>query len=100
MIFGHRDFVQRYPVATKRVLRAVVKASTVCALEPERGARFMVGKGYTERYEHPLATVKELPYGRWREYDAEDSVRFYALRLHEVGMIKSSPQKILSQGTD
>ena len=27
-------------------------------------------------------------------------VRFYALRLHEAGMIKSSPQKIIAQGTD
>jgi NitT/TauT family transport system substrate-binding protein len=27
-------------------------------------------------------------------------VRFYALRLHEAGMIKSAPQKILAQGTD
>ena len=44
--------------------------------------------------------VKELPYDRWREYDPEDTVRFYALRLHEVGMIKSSPQKIIAQGTD
>ena len=32
--------------------------------------------------------------------DPEDTVRFYALRLHEAGMIKSSPQKILAQGTD
>ena len=30
----------------------------------------------------------------------EDTVRFYALRLHEAGMIKSSPQKVLAQGTD
>ena len=30
----------------------------------------------------------------------EDTVRFYALRLHEVGMLKSSPQKLLAQGTD
>jgi hypothetical protein len=29
-----------------------------------------------------------------------DTVRFYALRLHEAGMIKSTPQKILAQGTD
>jgi NitT/TauT family transport system substrate-binding protein len=29
-----------------------------------------------------------------------DTVRFYALRLNEIGMIKSSPQKIISQGTD
>ena len=37
--------------------------------------------------------MQEVPYGKWREYDPEDTVRFYALRLHEVGMIKSSPQK-------
>jgi NitT/TauT family transport system substrate-binding protein len=27
-------------------------------------------------------------------------MRFYALRLHEVGMIKSSPNKIIAEGTD
>jgi len=36
----------------------------------------------------------------WREYDPEDTVRFYALRLRELGMIKSSPQKIIADGTD
>jgi len=41
-----------------------------------------------------------VPYDRWREYDPEDSLRFYALRLHEVGMIKSSPSRILAEGTD
>jgi hypothetical protein len=30
----------------------------------------------------------------------EAVLRFYALRLHEAGLIKSSPQKILAQGTD
>ena len=44
--------------------------------------------------------MREVPYGRWREYAPEDTVRFYALRLHEVGIIKSSPQKILAEGTD
>jgi NitT/TauT family transport system substrate-binding protein len=47
-----------------------------------------------------VQALKELPYGTWREYDAEDTVRFYALRLHEAGMIKSTPQKIIAQGTD
>jgi NitT/TauT family transport system substrate-binding protein len=37
---------------------------------------------------------------RWRDYDPEDTVRFYALRLHEAGMLKSTPQKIIAQGTD
>ncbi len=44
--------------------------------------------------------MKELPYGKWREYDPEDATRFYALRLHEAGMIKAGPQKILAQATD
>ena len=44
--------------------------------------------------------MKEIRYSRWRDYHPEDTIRFYALRLHEVGMMKSTPQKILAQGTD
>jgi NitT/TauT family transport system substrate-binding protein len=44
--------------------------------------------------------LNEVPYDKWREYDAEDTIRFYALRLHETGFIKSSPQKIIADGTD
>ena len=44
--------------------------------------------------------MQEIPYNKWREYDPEETVRFYALRLHEAGMIKSNPQKIIAQGTD
>jgi NitT/TauT family transport system substrate-binding protein len=44
--------------------------------------------------------MKDVPYARWRDYDAEDTLRFYALRLHEAGMIRSSPQKIIATGTD
>jgi NitT/TauT family transport system substrate-binding protein len=41
-----------------------------------------------------------VPYGKWRDYDPEDTLRFYALRLHEAGMIKSSPDRILAEGAD
>jgi NitT/TauT family transport system substrate-binding protein len=44
--------------------------------------------------------MKEVPYGKWREYEPADTVRFYALRLYEDGWIKSTPQNILAQGTD
>jgi NitT/TauT family transport system substrate-binding protein len=60
----------------------------------------MVEGGYTPRYDYALESVRELPYGQWREYNPEDTIRFYALRLHEAGMIASSPQKIIAQGTD
>jgi NitT/TauT family transport system substrate-binding protein len=100
MLAGNRQFVRKNPVATKRALRAILKANARCATEPERVARFLVDRGYTTDYDYAVQTLKELPYGRWREYDPEDTARFYALRLHEGGMIKSSPQKVLAQATD
>jgi NitT/TauT family transport system substrate-binding protein len=99
-VAAHRDFVRKRPVATKRALRATLKAADLCASEPERAARFLVDQGFAQHYDLMVQTLKELPYLQWRAYDAADTVRFYALRLHEVGMIKSSPQKILAEGTD
>lgn len=100
MVAGNREFVHEYPAATKRALRALLKAMDICGREPERAARLLVDKGYTSNYEYAVQALKEIPYGNWREYNPEDTVRFYALRLHEVGMIKSSPQKIIAEGTD
>jgi NitT/TauT family transport system substrate-binding protein len=99
VVAAHRDFVSKYPVATKRALRSMVKAVDVCALEPERVARFLVDKGYA-RFEYTLQALRDVPYAKWRDYDPEDAVRFYALRLHEAGLIRSSPQKIIAMGTD
>jgi NitT/TauT family transport system substrate-binding protein len=100
MATGNRDFVRKHPVATKRALRAILKSTDICALEPERAARAIVDKGFTPRYDYALQTMKDVPYDKWRVYDPADTVRFYALRLYEAGMIKSGPQKILAQGTD
>jgi len=97
---GNREFVRNYPVATKRVLRALLKATDICAAEPEWAAQRLVDGGFTERYDYALQTLSEVPYNVWREFDPEDSMRFYALRLHEVDMIKSSPNAILAEGTD
>jgi NitT/TauT family transport system substrate-binding protein len=100
LMTGNREFVRKHPAATKRALRAILKADQVCALEPERAARLLVDKGFTPSYDYALQTMKDVPYGKWREYDPEDTLRFYALRLHEAGMITSSPQKLIAQGTD
>jgi NitT/TauT family transport system substrate-binding protein len=100
MLGGNKEFVQKYPVATKRVLRAVLKAADLCASEPAGTARQMVDRGFTDHYDFALQALNEVPYDKWREYDAEDTVRFFSLRLHEIGMIKSSPQKIIADGTD
>jgi len=100
LLIGSRDYVRNYPVATKRVLRAILKANELCATEPARAARRLVDGGFTDRYDYALQTLTELPYDKWRDYDPEDTVRFYALRLREAGMTKSSPQKIIADGTD
>jgi NitT/TauT family transport system substrate-binding protein len=102
MVTANKGFVEKYPTATKRALHAIMKATDICAREPERVARFLVDKGYTANFKYALQTMKEMAmcYGHWREYDSADTIRFYSLQLHEIGMIKSSPQKIIAQGTD
>lgn len=100
IVFANQDFVRAHPVATKRYLRAVLKAADICATEPERAAGRLVEAGFANRYDYALQTLNELPYDRWREFDPEDALRFYALRLHEAGMIDSTPKKILADGTD
>jgi NitT/TauT family transport system substrate-binding protein len=100
LALSSREFVRKHPVATKRALRAILKAADLCAQEPERVARALVDGKYTSRYDLALQIVKEIPYNRWREYDPEDTIRYYALRLHEIGMIKSSPRQIIARGTD
>jgi NitT/TauT family transport system substrate-binding protein len=100
MIAGQREFIRTHPVATKRALRALFKGNEVCAQEPARVARLLVDQGYTTEYAYALQTLQEIPYGAWRDYNPEDTVRFYALRLHEAGMLKNSPQKLIAQGTE
>ena len=100
MIIGHREFVRKHPVATKRAVRAILKAADICSREPERAARYMVKKGYEANYDIALEVVKEVSYNAWRTLHPEDTLRFHALRLHEVGMIKSDPNKLIAQGTD
>jgi NitT/TauT family transport system substrate-binding protein len=100
MIAGNKEFVRKNPVATKRAVRAILKASMMCATEPERAARLLVDRGFATNYDYSLQMLKDLPYNRWRELDSSDAVRFYALRLHELGLIKSDPKKIIAQGTD
>jgi NitT/TauT family transport system substrate-binding protein len=95
---GNREFVRSHPVATKRALRAILKAANFCAAEPERAARLVADQGY--RYDYSLQTMREIRYARWQDYDPEDTIRFYSLRLREAGMIKSTPNGIIARGTD
>ena len=100
MISATTDYVDRYPVTTKRVLRAILKSADLCASDPQWVAQQMVDRDFVPSYDYALQTLKDIRYDRWRDYDPEDAMRFYSLRMQETGMIKSSPQKIIADGTD
>ena len=100
MLMGSREFVRNHPVATKRVMRAILKAADLCASQPERAARSLVDGGFAPRYDYAVQTLSDVPFDKWREYDPEDTIRYYALRLHEIGRIKSIPQEVIAQNTD
>jgi NitT/TauT family transport system substrate-binding protein len=97
---ANRAFAQKHPVATKRALRAIVKATDICAAEPERVARSLVERGFLKEHDYSLQALREVPYRRWRQYDSADTIRFLALRMHETGVIKSNPQRIIADGMD
>lgn len=100
MLGARREFVQNNPVATKRVVRAIMRTTDICATSPDRAASLLVDRGFASRRDLTAQAFREIPYDRWREYDAEDTVRFYALQLRDTGFIRSSPQKIIAGGTD
>ena len=101
LLAANRAFVEKHPVATKRSLRAFVKAADLCGLEPDRVARSLVDQRRTPRYDYAAQALREVGYtGKWREYDPENTLRFHALRLREIGFVKNTPPKLIAQSTD
>jgi NitT/TauT family transport system substrate-binding protein len=99
-VVGGAEYVARYPVATKRVLRAVLKAADLCASQPKWAARRLVDRGFDSNYDLVLQTLADIRYDRWRDFEIEDSARFFALRMREVGLIDVNPNQIIASGTD
>jgi NitT/TauT family transport system substrate-binding protein len=100
MISATSNYVDKYPIATKRILRAMFKAADLCASDPASVAQRLVEQNFVTGYDYAFQTLGDIRYDRWREYDPEASLRFYALRMLEIGMIQSSPQQIIADGTD
>jgi NitT/TauT family transport system substrate-binding protein len=100
MLIGNGDFVRRNPIATKRVVRAMMMATDICAAKPDWVARQLVDRRFTTRYDYARQGLDDVSYRAWRGYDAEDAVRFWALRERELGLITSPPDQIIATGTD
>ncbi|WP_164783653.1 MULTISPECIES: ABC transporter substrate-binding protein [unclassified Mesorhizobium] len=100
MLAVNAAYAEKHPAATKRVIRAILKSADICASEPELVARLLVDEGRIERHDYAVQSLREVPYMNWRDYDPEDTVRFFSLRLHEAGIVKSNPNEIIANGTD
>jgi NitT/TauT family transport system substrate-binding protein len=100
MLAGTKEYVSKYPVATKRVMRALLKAVDLCASEPKSVAIQLTDGSLRSRSDYAQAILTEVRYDRWREFDAEDTLRFYAVQMHDAVMLKSDPKRIIAQGTD
>jgi NitT/TauT family transport system substrate-binding protein len=100
MIASTADYVGRYPTAAKRVMRALFKAMDACVSKPELAAQQLSSGRLRSQSDYALELLTEVRYDRWREFEPEDTLRFYALRMHEAGMIKSDPNKIIAAGTE
>ncbi len=102
MVTGHSDFMEKNPVATRRALRAILKANDIVAADPELALRILMEKGIWTKAEtkYILQAIREIPYDLWRDYNPEETIRFYALRLREVGLIRTQPEEFIERHTD
>ena len=86
--------------ATAAMDASRLKAADICAEQPEHVARYLQQKGIEPRYDVSLDVLTRLPYHHWRDWNVEDTLRFHALRLKDVGMIQSAPNDLIARCTD
>jgi NitT/TauT family transport system substrate-binding protein len=100
MMYGNAQWVRDHPIATKGFLRALYQAADFCTLDPAGSAQQLVDSGFATHYDDALQTIEDITYDRWHEFDSEDAMRFYALRLHEAGMLNNSPNALIAGGAN
>lgn len=102
LMLGTRQFITKYPIATKRALRALMRANDLVAEDPAMAAKLVVDMGIRNKSEEKYLAMAfdEIPYEKWRYYNPEDTIRFYSLRLKELGLIDYAPNDIIEQNTN
>jgi NitT/TauT family transport system substrate-binding protein len=102
MLLGRRDFIRNNPIATRKVIRSILRANDLVSQDPAMAAQLLVDRKLrkADDQEFMAQSLREIPYDKWRHYNPEDTVRFWALRLKEIGLIKHSPQEYISKNTD
>jgi len=102
MILGRRDFIGNNPIATRKVIRSILRANDLVSKDPAMAAQMLVDRKLRKADDQEFVeqAFREIPYDKWRHYSPEDTIRFWALRLKELGLIKYSPQEIIDRNTD
>ena len=101
MITGRREFIRHNPIATRKVIRSILRANDLVSQDPAMAAQLLVDRKLrkADDQEFMVQALRGIPYDKWRHYSPEDSIRFWALRLKEIGLIKHSPQEYIGKNT-
>jgi NitT/TauT family transport system substrate-binding protein len=102
-LVANRNWARRYPIATKRVTRAVLRAADVVTKDRAYAAREYVARFVPtprpNEVEIVSEVIRDLSFD-WRDIDPEETLRFFALRLADANLVKSTSQQIIAQGSD
>jgi NitT/TauT family transport system substrate-binding protein len=98
-LVANRDWARKNPAATKRVTRAVLRATDATAKDKPRAAHEYVTRFPGTDEEIVNEVIADLSY-EWRDLDPEETLRFFALRLADAKLVRSTPQQIIAQGSD
>ena len=66
----------------------------------ELAAQWLVDEGQSPNIDFAMRTLNDLAYDAWDSYDPEDTLRFFALRMHKLGLIKKSPEVLVEEIAD
>jgi NitT/TauT family transport system substrate-binding protein len=99
-IVTNRAFYEAKPIAARRALRAVLRAIDYANAEPDAAAQRLFDESWVRPLIYAQRAMQQVPYNVWRTHEPEDSLRFFALRLGEAGLIGSTPEEIIETGTD
>jgi len=98
-LVANREWTRRYPIATKHVTRAVLRATDAAAKDHQRAAHDSVAGGYPKDGSLVVESMAMAGYN-WRDLEPEETLRFWGVRLKAVNLIKSTPQQLIQSGTD
>jgi NitT/TauT family transport system substrate-binding protein len=104
MLATNRDWAKNNPVALKRATRAILRGIDAAKKDLRAAAKLAVQKNVfgtnpqaTEAFIYEVVMDESFD---WREYEPEETVRFFALRLADAKLVKKSPQQIIAEGMD